>query len=1599
MSSELNLSNTSYTNKDFQSVYPELLQLAKDMSFNWDPTVSNESDPGVVLIKELALAIDKINYNSDKNALENYPSTVSQDRTFREIFNLLGYFPRWYESSKVSIVFQWRGDEPDNTDITPTITLPLWTEIRDTESNYTYTVVDTQPVISKNGVVTQSYVALEGTLKQLKINNNSVISVNNLDENNRIYLPDYAVAQNGIYISNINDDGIVTQNWWTQVENLETEPVNSYIYSFGIDVLTNQCYVEFPTDVYNLIDSGINIFYIVSNGSQGNVPTGVLNTLKETTLNCVTNTGATEAVSTENIYVSNTGTISFGKNPETINEAYRNYKKKIGTFDTLVTLRDYNNAIYNTEQVSNVVVSDRTNDIQNSYKVMTTGSDLNNYEIVEEEKDSIEINGKTISIPKMEPFDLKIYAMQYSSVNSSKQEYDKSFEMYVDTDPNELGSKLWTLTQLLNQNKCISHDFNSLDKNKMCLLRNKYTIKCKIIPTMVLTALQQSSVKQNISQALYSNFNARNVDFGSELDYELLQKTVQNADNRIKTVILDTPNMDTYAWYLDDNGVFKDICISDEHSDYISGYYDGTSFYESYAKSPFVVASNATTEEAVLTVDFNKFISAIGNASFALTLVIFEKKNDEWTLEDNVIALSDYGITLKESATATQLQFSYKYVQNFINVLTGNSISTSFKYLDLLSGNVYSYTGSGFELYSDMRNTFRREILAKSILAGVTPYLTSEGPEYKYQLDQVGKTFNDVDHISTDTTMTIELGASPPEYVLKDNETLQFYRPNLIDGTVYGSYVKYELVSTNAALSIPANSIYQLKTGETLTFLYKDDDASEVYHVTRYGKGTIISPSFTLSNPQSVSRFSSAYNTSENTYLSVRQSEQVENNYDIAQLTAANQITIKERAVVTLQDSVNYCYWVTNKTINQNGSDRYVLLLNKINDSYGEYVLGSNEYFLHTNRLKSSFEIVGAGAAIRYYTPEWANMSTTTLSVPAVSITDIGISGSNALTDYWFEFNGVKNTKYLEIIEQEFVNVAPTGTVELNYPSMPIQSDTKVQFTKDGFKANDAFEAHNEIPYDGIAIVANPGFDKFFSVSTGYGYGEFKTGNERSLSVELDLTTQIQSFTVTNISASNRFNADDFSFITPDEGADGKLVCWLKLHSILPNYTGDADGETFTFTYSAVNGVWSLRYQSEETVLATFDTTQLIDNHVFGFKYTGTETFMNDDKIFLVFASQTPVYVLSFINYNGYETAILYGQGGGTDITRFGTYYTITPSPTTEGEVITLEYVYRTAGDITLSGFNINYLEPDGTSGLLLNNITEEFAWKARAFVTLDCSVDNIETIYPNQKIWIGDEEPPVGDDRWILPETSLSDPDRYIMSSEAVYIEGGSNASTALLNSYGEIYYPSFYAITNKMSTPEAENIVTDCPINTGLLTIKLQKNKQQHSVVYNTELDNAKYVFRIKNDCSDLTSFTISYYIKDGATETLFRKFVDFSNRTNFAPSGIYYINLDLTDIPEGSDGIVKIEITRTGSDEENIQIYSLIRYQKNKETDNFENFDLYLKQLNVDNLFDFTYRVPDSKLIENPLASESFFIDNHILNKYTIPQIGTLNTKIME
>ena len=224
------ISNTSYTNKDFASIYPELLDLVKKLSNKWDPSLSNESDPGVLLLKLNALIADKCNYNIDKNVLECFPLSVTQEGNARKLYDSLGYNMHWYNSATVDVGFQIINDE----NFPKSYTIDKFTMVTDNSGQNTYTLLNSvylsTATNSRYDIVTTQ--ALEGRINTYTINGVEDISVDKLDSDLRLYFEEPNIAENGIFIRTA---GIINQDWdWQRVDNLSAYPLGNKVYQFGV---------------------------------------------------------------------------------------------------------------------------------------------------------------------------------------------------------------------------------------------------------------------------------------------------------------------------------------------------------------------------------------------------------------------------------------------------------------------------------------------------------------------------------------------------------------------------------------------------------------------------------------------------------------------------------------------------------------------------------------------------------------------------------------------------------------------------------------------------------------------------------------------------------------------------------------------------------------------------------------------------------------------------------------------------------------------------------------------------------------------------------------------------------------------------------------------------------------------------------------------------------------------------------------------------------------------------------------------------------------------------------------------------------------------
>lgn len=519
---DLRISSQSYTNKDFESVYNELLTLAKNISYKYDPTASNESDPFIVLLKLLAFATDKINYNVDKNILERFMPSATQESSMSDLTSRLGYNMHYYKSATTSAYFEYSGEITNDLGI---VILARQGIIKNDTGHIQYINLD-QITIDKDTKQSNEVPLIQGELKLFTVLGNDKIQLENLDENRRLYFPESQVAENGVFIEggSFTQESNVNETLWNKVDNLNTQRYNYPCYIFRFDSRKNLPYIEFPEWISNIIGEGLTISYLITAGINGNVTARSLSTL-------MYNFNDTDII-TDDIIVRNSNGALNGANPETIDEAYQGFKKTIGTFDTLVSCRDYANFIYNALNsqevplVSNVQVSDRRTDINFARNVV----EYNQY--------GVETKSETSMIDEISPNEICIYPLKYVndptySFEKGSANYDTTFTRLTDTTSIE--------TELFNNEKALSHDYKSLQPGDLFCIKNYYTLNAIISTTYKVNTLEQQNIIENVKIALSKNFNARNVDFGYEIPYDTLLKTIQEADARIKSVSLQEP--------------------------------------------------------------------------------------------------------------------------------------------------------------------------------------------------------------------------------------------------------------------------------------------------------------------------------------------------------------------------------------------------------------------------------------------------------------------------------------------------------------------------------------------------------------------------------------------------------------------------------------------------------------------------------------------------------------------------------------------------------------------------------------------------------------------------------------------------------------------------------------------------------------------------------------------------------------------------------------------------------------------------------------------------------------------------------------------------
>ncbi len=982
---ELQIANISTTHKDFYQIYNELLDAAKKISDRWDPTVTNESDPGIVLLKVLTGIADKLNYNVDKNILEAFMPSATQEESMRKLCEMVGYNMKYYQSAETDILIKWIGeittDEKfvlDSDTSISELNIAKFSVIKDASEEIVYSTVQPVKLYTSSPFVTVH--CIEGEVKLCQTNNaNNAITAQNLDSN-RYYLPELQIAENGIFIYN-NTDGIDGEQW-EKVDNLNTQPADKKCFKFGFSSQLGLPYVEFNEGSLSLFGDGLHVYYTRTKGVNGNIAARTLTTLSEIQFDNNT------TISSENFALTNYNATTNGQNAETISQSYNSYKKIVGTFDTLVTCRDYINKVYslldeyNKPYVSNIIVSDIRDDLNRAVTV-----------------NSFDENGLTYNVHAVDNlidhFDLVFYPFKTTLDASTKQGYEETFTYSTDA--------LNYIKQELNDYKTISHNITAGRTDELACIKNKLKLSAKIATTYKVDSEEEKSILANINKALYLKFNARQLDFGEEIPYDEILACIEAADSRIKTVILDEPEVHTVYHKVNNAGTAIDVDEAD--ADYnnwtrrliarnvLAGK---TSLYNyDTTFKPALNSSNISiygTDGSI-----NKIIPKYTPSIDAVNLPVKLGTNDiiqfripNFSTTLTYPAYVNYKLHLNNSHSATEATAAEAtplktYLAGpsvttvpFTNRTTWETITTAAD----LATKIDAY-GVAWKT-NDNGATYEKVTTAETLVSGYTYYAiplieanfiawTNAISSWSIAPAAVGTNFYRALPASTE----YKKGYLVDDGLTKYNAITTYQ--NFVDNFA-SYYVMTNLGEDAVTVSIPANIDYKLLADEYIIFNYtpSGDGSEQINEQTvYYGPGAIIRPSMKLTTDSSITKTLAApisivkkggadvtgLGSSDIALSTLGPNEQIE----IRQLVQVQLAQDEDASLPT--KSVNISWYLNNSA-------------NEWPDGVS-YTLQDGEYFFYTDASKLSLayygtgtEIVATGINLNSFTPKKPDLST-----------------------------------------------------------------------------------------------------------------------------------------------------------------------------------------------------------------------------------------------------------------------------------------------------------------------------------------------------------------------------------------------------------------------------------------------------------------------------------------------------------------------------------------------------------------------------------------------------------------------------------------------
>lgn len=363
-----------YTSRDYTSILEDFWRIVPTMTDLWKPEA--DSDPGVVLGKYLASVADMLGVNVDLLANEVFAPSVSQRKNAERLFALIGYQLRHYVAAKTLVTFKNDTDDTMKIDFgfngANFCTVNAYTDITNQSRVITYNIIpltnkygdldtrarrqivpDDIDVFASEDVVTLaggesvSRIAIEGELRSASF------SVEDIKKNNYIInIPSQHVDTMAIWIrarSSLSSTDFLDTRW-IQVTSPTDFLVPEPRFMVSYDTYSN-ARIQISTyinELENYSNNWLTVYWLDCSGVIGCVGENVLSNL----LFAKPNAQQNAQVNTESgdLVLSNLSNtlelphtpVETGKSPETAKEAYYSSRNYINTWDSLITLPDFN---------------------------------------------------------------------------------------------------------------------------------------------------------------------------------------------------------------------------------------------------------------------------------------------------------------------------------------------------------------------------------------------------------------------------------------------------------------------------------------------------------------------------------------------------------------------------------------------------------------------------------------------------------------------------------------------------------------------------------------------------------------------------------------------------------------------------------------------------------------------------------------------------------------------------------------------------------------------------------------------------------------------------------------------------------------------------------------------------------------------------------------------------------------------------------------------------------------------------------------------------------------------------------------------------------